>query len=279
MEEVKSKTYIVVIIVALIIFVVGGYFLYTKFVSGVGTQEKKNEEVEIVDLTNFVDAKPLDSDMEVPDFVNPVHISSKEYEVDGNKLIIKFYQAEISMNYDEEEDEETDNDDSYFGSVYIDIDNNGRTILKNFEIDYADSRDYYNIDKAENFLNNNLKVFSDYNGKKYLQIKSINTGGNTISIINPDDGRRLFYFIITDSGQGERIWGDVSKKYNIDLNEYFKKESYDGKGNVFSYLTVIDNKLVFREIRIKDTKVIVRNTEIKEVSEDDDMTNVYVSIE
>ena len=258
-DDEKSNKNKIIIIVAAIIFIVLGYFVYTNFIANIGTRKIEEEDTNKIDLTGYIEVVSKDEDLMKDFLINQKNISSKEYELDTIKLMIKFYQAEVDV-YDENIE--------YNGRVLIDIDNNGRTITRGFVIENATSKDYFTIDMAESFIKNNLGVFKDYNEKKYLKINS----NNKISIINPDDGRVLLYLKYNSL---ENNISEIVTKYNIDYSKY--KESLNNE-DVFSYAFVKDKKLIFREIRIKDTKVLVKDTNIKDIDESD-VLNITTSFE
>ena len=259
---------IIVIVIVLIILGVGGYFLYNKFVSSIHVEEPKEEVV--IDLTDFNEVNILEDNNAPVEVINQKNIYSKELMVDNNKLIVKFYQGELPKEEIEEITEESKVEDLFI-PILIDVDNDRKTILKGFMVAIAKSKDEYTIDMASKFFNDNIRVFKDYNNKEYLVIHSIEETSEKETIINPVDGKKIFS-IAYDKINIDKMYTDLAEKLGIDLTTYRNEQILNGK-DIYKYLNIKDGNLYFREIRIKDKKVIVKDTLIKELS--DDLKNEY----
>lgn len=262
---------ITIIVVVLIIFGVGGYFLYTKFVSNIHVEEPKEEVV--IDLTGFNEVNILEDNNAPIEVINQKSIYSKELMVDNNKLIVKFYQGELPKEETEEITEESKVEDLFI-PILIDVDNDRKTILKGFMVAIAKSKDEYTIDMASKFFNDNIRVFKDYNNKEYLVIHSIEETSEKETIINPIDGKKIFS-IAYDKINIDKMYTNLEEKLGIDLTTYRNEQILNGK-DIYKYLNIKDGNLYFREIRIKDKKVIVKDTLIKELS--DDLKNEYSNL-
>ena len=70
---------IIIIVIVLIILGVGGYFLYTKFVSGIHIEEPKEEIV--IDLTGFNEVNILEDNNAPLEVINQKNIYSKELKL------------------------------------------------------------------------------------------------------------------------------------------------------------------------------------------------------
>lgn len=262
---------IIVIVIVLIILGVGGYFLYNKFVSSIHVEEPKEEVV--IDLTDFNEVNILEDNNAPVEVINQKNIYSKELMVDNNKLIVKFYQGELPKEETEEITEESKVEDLFI-PILIDVDNDRKTILKGFMVAIAKSKDEYTIDMASKFFNDNIRVFKDYNNKEYLVIHSIEETSEKETIINPVDGKKIFS-IAYDKINIDKMYTDLAEKLGIDLTTYRNEQILNGK-DIYKYLNIKDGNLYFREIRIKDKKVIVKDTLIKELS--DDLKNEYSNL-
>ena len=262
---------IIIIAIVLIILGVGGYFLYTKFVSNIHVEEPKEEVV--IDLTGFNEVNILEDNNAPVEVINQKSIYSRELMVDNNKLIIKFYQGELPKEGTEEITEESKVEDLFI-PILIDVDNDRKTILKGFMVAIAKSKDEYTNDIASKFFNDNIRVFKDYNNKEYLVIHSIEETSEKETIINPVDGKKIFS-IAYDKINIDKMYTDLAEKLGIDLTSYRNEQILNGK-DIYKYLNIKDGNLYFREIRIKDKKVIVKDTLIKELS--DDLKNEYSNL-
>ena len=254
---------IIIIAIVLIILGVGGYFLYTKFVSNIHVEEPKEEVV--IDLTGFNEVNILEDNNAPVEVINQKSIYSRELMVDNNKLIIKFYQGELPKEGTEEITEESKVEDLFI-PILIDVDNDRKTILKGFMVAIAKSKDEYTNDIASKFFNDNIRVFKDYNNKEYLVIHSIEETSEKETIINPVDGKKIFS-IAYDKINIDKMYTDLAEKLGIDLTSYRNEQILNGK-DIYKYLNIKNKNLYFREIRIKDKKVIVKDTLIKELSDD-----------